>query len=333
MALWVKMMNKTKVLFFLAGISFTPAIFAEALLTGEIRAGDVQRILVPWSDSWQKQIKWMKPEGEKVKEGDLVVIFDTSNMNNQIEQEQGKFRQAEEEGRKRIIELEQKKIDADYALIETQLKIKLKKLSADVPKQYGSKLERDNANFDYKKELKNLEKAQVNVNTIKESIHAEYKKQHLEEIRIRSSINKKKHELEQLQVHAKRNGTIIHGLHPWTGEKIAEGQSVQNSWEVATIPGKGNEWVKSWVNEVDWPRVKAGYDVKLTLDAFPESSFKGKITRIGLQAEPKIEWGEGNYYEVKIIIDKTSLNQLGNKLVPGMSVRIEVPVSKQSKGK
>jgi len=59
----------------------------ELLLTGKIKAGEVQNFTVPWSQNWRQQIKWLKPEGEIVERGDLVVLFDTANLDSQIEQQ------------------------------------------------------------------------------------------------------------------------------------------------------------------------------------------------------------------------------------------------------
>ncbi len=290
------------------------------LLTGQIKPGDVQNFTTPWSQNWRQQIKWMKPEGEMVEKDDLVVLFDTANLDTQIEQEKVNLGQAKDKAQKSRLDLEQEVIDAEHALVEAQLELKLVKLSADVPDRFKSKLDIDSIAFDYKKARQILEQSVIKLETSKNTLIAEEQKQALEVQRISSILTKKENELQLLQLHAKRKGTVLHAVNPWDGSKIAVGQSVQTSWNVASIPGTGNESVQAWVNEVDWPKIQLGQSVKLTLDAFPNQYFEGEIRKIGFQAESKKEWGSANYYDVDI-----SINELTTlKLIPGMSVRIEI---------
>ncbi len=292
----------------------------EVLLTGKVKAGDVQNFTVPWSQTWRQQIKWMKPEGEIVQQGELVVLFDTSNLDSQIEQEQVNLRQAKDKAKNSRINLEQKVIDAEHAQIKAELEFELAKLEANVPSKFRSEFEKDNVDFDFKKSAKALEQAKVKLKTAKDSLSSELKKERLEVQRIGAVLTKKQNELSSLQLIAARKGAVLHASHPWNGSKISEGQSVQNSWKVASIPSFGKESIQSWVNEVDWPKIAVDQPVKLTLDAYPDEHFTGVISKIGLQAEKKSGWGKATYYDVEIaIVDKSE-----RLLIPGMSVRIEV---------
>jgi multidrug efflux pump subunit AcrA (membrane-fusion protein) len=292
----------------------------EILLTGKVVAGDVQNFTVPWSQTWRQQIKWMKPEGEMVEEGDLVVLFDTSNLTSQIEQEKVSLRQSKDKAMNEQFNLEQKLIDAEHAVIKAELEFDLAKLLADVPAKFRSELDDDNIKFDLKKAKKQLEQSNVKLVSAESSLVSEKLKQALESKRIAAVLNKKENDLEKMQLKAARKGAVLHAEHPWNGSKISEGQSVQTSWNVASIPGVGNESVKAWVNEVDWPRLNVGQHVTMCLDAFPNEKFTGKIKKIGLQAESKSSWGKGTYYDVEIEV----LEQPTQPLIPGMSVLIEV---------
>ncbi len=297
----------------------------KVLLTGKIVAGDTQNFSVPWSQTWRQQIKWMKPEGETVETGELVVLFDTSNLDSQIEQEEVTLRQSKDKALKSRLDLEQKLINAEHDLIKTKLELKLAKFLNDVPARFRSGFEQDTIQFDLKKSIKLFQQNQIKLKTAQDSLVAENKKQQLEIDRIASILAKKQKEIDLLQLKADRKGTVLHAMHPWDGSKISEGQSVQSSWAVASIPGAGDESVQAWVNEVDWPKLKLNQSVKLILDAYPESSFKGEIIKISFQAESKKEWGIATYYEVAIKITEASKQTL----IPGMSVLVELSDSGQ----
>ena len=293
---------------------------AKTLLTGKVVAGDVQQFTVPWSQTWRQQIKWMKPEGEIAEKDELVVLFDTSNLDSQIEQEEVNLRNAKDKAIKSKLDLELKLINAEHDLIKAKLELNLADFLNSVPEKFRSGFEKDTIQFDYKKSRETFQQSKVKLTTAKEVLQADINKQQIEVKRIGAILENKQQELKKLQLQANRKGTVLHAMHPWDGSKISEGQSVQSTWTVATIPGLGGEFVRSWVNEVDWPKLKLNQLVKLTLDAYPENKFLGKIAKIGFQAESKKEWGAATYYEVEIEITKAS-NQ---KLIPGMSVLIEI---------
>ena len=270
----------------------------------------------------------MKPEGEVAEQDELVVLFDTANLDSQIEQQEVQLRQSKEKAKESLLGLEQKIIDAEHALEKAKLEHQLAKLTVEVPTKFRSDFEKDNLEFDYKKTGTLLEQAKTKLQTAKDELVAEQKKQSIETQRISAILEKYKRELNLLQIKASRKGTVLHAMHPWNGTKISEGQSVQTAWRVASIPGMGEESIESWVNEVDRHKVQLNQTVSLTLDAYPKESFSGKINSIGRQAEKRKEWGSAAYYLVKIeITEKPNRN-----LIPGMSVRVELngQVSKQA---
>ncbi|MCW9016981.1 MAG: efflux RND transporter periplasmic adaptor subunit, partial [Kangiellaceae bacterium] len=292
----------------------------EVILTGRVKAGDVQNFTVPWSETWRQQIKWMKPEGEIVEQGELVVLFDTANLDSQVEQQEVQLRQSKEKAKESLLGLEQKIIDAEHALEKARLEHQLAKLVVEVPTKFRSDFEKDNLEFDYKKTGTLLEQARTKLQTAKDELIAERKKQAIETQRISAILEKYKRSLNLLQIKAMRKGTVLHAMHPWNGTKISEGQSVQTAWRVASIPGMGGESIESWVNEVDRHKLKLNQGVSLTLDAYPKNFFSGSISSIGRQAEKRKEWGSAAYYPVKIKI----IEAPKQKLIPGMSVRIEL---------
>ncbi len=291
----------------------------KVLLTGKIVSGDIQKFTVPWSSNWRQQIKWLKPEGEPVEKGDLVVLFDTANLDSQIEQETVNLRNTKDKAIKSKLDFELKLINAEHDLIKSELELKLAKFLNDVPEQFRSGFEKNTLQFDFKKSKESYYQSKVKLETAEAALTADINKQQIEIHRISAILAKKKYELERLQLHSNRKGTVVHAMHPWDGSKISEGQSVQSFWSVASIPGDSGKFIQSWVNEVDWPKLKLQQVVKLTLDAYPEDVFSGKIAKIGFQAESKKEWGTATYYDVEVQI----LEPSAQKLIPGMSVLIE----------
>ena len=142
-------MNRGSILFTLATLSVAlliPQSKAEnsLLLTGRIETGDTQVLTVPWSQTWNHQIKWLKPEGEKVNVGDPVITFDASGLEGQLEQQQTSLRQSEENAKNSKLTLEKDVINSEHALIKAELELELAKASIDIPKSFRSQYEEDN---------------------------------------------------------------------------------------------------------------------------------------------------------------------------------------------
>jgi multidrug resistance efflux pump len=126
----------------------------------------------------------------------------------------------------------------------------------------------------------------------------------------------------EVEVTASADGTVLES-------NGSVGQFVAVGIPLAMTTPLNQLYVTANIEETDLQDVKAGADVKITVDAFPGSAFSGKIERIGdattstfsmLQASNS----SGNYTKVvqkipvKISLDSSS------KLVPGLNATVKV---------
>ncbi|MCB9028623.1 MAG: HlyD family efflux transporter periplasmic adaptor subunit [Bacteroidales bacterium] len=67
----------------------------------------------------------------------------------------------------------------------------------------------------------------------------------------------------------------------WNGAKRKVGSEI-SPWDpvVATLPDLSSMISKTYVNEIDVSKVKAGQPVRLTVDAFPEKSYTGEVISV-----------------------------------------------------
>lgn len=294
--------------------------FSPIILSGKIEAGDTQKFTVPWSQTWRQQIKWMKPEGEFIRKGELAIVFESGDSDSQIEQLEAQLIQTKETANNNRQKNEVLIINAEHDLIKAQLRHKLATTMLDTPLSFRSQFEIDNLAFDLEKSTKELVQARLKLKIALGSQKADVDKQIISIKKIQSQLNNNLAEKEKLQLRATRDGTILHANHPWNGSKIAVGQSVQTSWTISTIPSSGSEYIRAWINEVDFPKIAISQKTRLTLDAYFDHQFRGEISSIAQQSESKTDWGNASYYSIKIKF----INRPPVKLIPGMSVRIEI---------
>src|SRR5262249_5914690 len=111
------------------------AFRGDVVLTGELRAGRGDDLVVPRLPQWQTSIKWLITDGTEVKQGDRVVELDNSVFSTNLDAKRTAVAQAQQELQqkeaewyadtlRKQIDAEKKRADYDKA-----------KLDAAVPKE------------------------------------------------------------------------------------------------------------------------------------------------------------------------------------------------------
>jgi multidrug efflux pump subunit AcrA (membrane-fusion protein) len=295
-----------------------------AVLTGSLQAQKYERFVVPQSNSWQIQIKWMVKEGDYVKAGDPVVRFDTSSLASDIETlemslqeklEQKAQKRAENQHKKFELEVQLKKAETDYKKIE---------LDASVPKGIVSNYDYDKKQLDLKRSEQALENARLEKQVQLAAMTADIRRLEIEIEEARVKLKKNKDMLEGLVLKAKSAGTVVYARHRWQDRKIQVGDNVMTTWTVASIPDNNSLQVEAWVNETGINQVKQGQKVDVFLDAYPGRMFTGRVNDVLNSAEKRKQWGKAHYFRVLIVLDNRDLDIMK----PGMSVKCIVHVAK-----
>ncbi|ABL99676.1 HlyD family secretion protein [Shewanella amazonensis] len=308
---------------------FSPAAKSQALcgsgeqsllLTGSISSAKSQPFAVPKAgDSWRHQIQWLFPEGKLARVGDTIVIFDKSQIANQIEQLEASLLRVKAQEQSQGIDLESALLSARFEVRRATLAVEKARLDASVPAEYIAAKEYADNQFKLLQANTELEKANQ---ALKEAI--EKRKSSLEQL----AIEKRKAEVElsaalaaldALELKAEIAGPVIIGR-DWNEKKYQAGDTVQFGRQIASIPALDGLEASAWANEVDVDKIRLGQAVCLSLDAKPGLQVQGKVANIGRQAVTKSAWGQSKWFRVEVALSDTA----GLELSPGMSVMVEV---------
>jgi multidrug resistance efflux pump len=129
---------------------------------------------------------------------------------------------------------------------------------------------------------------------------------------------------QTVNVTAPQSGTVIQS-------KSEKGDLVSPGTPLALTTDLNHLYVVAEVDETKIQDVKQGNAVKISIDAFPDQTFTGKVEQMGLGTEstfsmvPNINTG-GNYTEVvQRIPVKISLDGYGGaRLVPGLNADVKI---------
>ncbi|HEX8061097.1 MAG TPA: HlyD family efflux transporter periplasmic adaptor subunit [Cyclobacteriaceae bacterium] len=275
--------------------------------TGELEAKNSVKILGPAGlrnfQIWQVTIQNIVDEGTVVKKGDWVATLDRSEFQNKFAQKQIDF----EKANSKFVQTQ-----LDTTLLMRQSRDDLINLKYDVEEKgiilQQSKFEPpatikqaeinlDKAKRAYEQALENYKiKKNQNIEKMKE-IDAELRK-------VRGDFDGMTQVLQAFSVLAPEDGMVIYEK-GWDGKPIKAGSQV-GMWDptVATLPDLAKMVSKTFVNEVDVRKVKAGQPVNVGLDAYPAKKLKGVVIRVANVGEQRPN-SDAKVFEVSVELEGT----------------------------
>jgi HlyD family secretion protein len=207
------------------------------------------------------KIQDLVPEGTEVKKDDYVATLDRSSVDNTLKDELDRQETLE-------TELLKKQIDTTISL---------------------GNLRDDLLNLKF-----NLEEAEITLEqsvyepptTVRQAKNSLEKAQRAYEQALSNydlKVQQARADIKDIQlqlVKAPSDGMVIY-KREWNGAKRKVGSEI-SPWDpvVATLPDLSSMISKTYVNEIDVSKVRAGQDVRLTVDAFPEKTYTGVVASV-----------------------------------------------------
>ena len=300
----------------------TKSIASETLLlTGKVGSSKKQIVTAPKTDRWQIQIQWMEDEGKVVQKGDPVVTFDGSTTQSQLDVNLEQAETLKLELKQLQMELEQGLLEAKGTLDVARMRVGQAKIEASVPDGQVSDYDKGKYELTLQERLFELFKAQEGFELAEEALQTGVQKKRYELLKLEEKIRFQRKQLSTMTVNAQITGPVSYAMHPWMDEKIDAGMNVQASWNVLDIQASDDFLIESWVHEIDAPKTQLGETVDVVFDAYPNKLYQATLTYKSTQAEKQAQWSNSVYFP--LIFKFEEIPDVA--LLPGMSVRVEVP--------
>jgi len=276
--------------------------------------GNIETINVTVSSKVNGEvISILKDEGDKVKTGDTVLIIDPTIY-------QIKLREAEASLLAAEAQLELVKVGARKEDIQ-QAEQTLKQAEVNLQSAENDKMRYENlyqtksiSRKQYEDALTRYEIALAQFNSAKENLRKIKNISRPEELkqvkanyeRIKANVDLIKKNLSDCYVTSPIDGIIVKKF-------VEKGETVNNLSSLFKVSNLYQVEILVYVNEQDLGKVKLGQLVEITVDAFPNKIFEGKVVYISPEAEftPKnIQTKEERtklVFAVKVKIDNTDL--------------------------
>jgi multidrug resistance efflux pump len=303
------------------GLTVRRGVFRQRLiLSGELAAERGEPLSVPRTNAFQLTIRWMAPDGTLVKAGDPLVAFDNSSFSSDLEEKRLAASQAgsdlatAEAGRK--TSLAEKQFNVEKARSEREKA----KLAAAVPQGLLPLREFQDRQLALKRTETELAKAEDELATELKSSATDVQIQRIALDKAQRQIHSAEEAVEALTLKAPRDGMMLVGQHPFEGRKFQLGDAVWPGMAVATLPDLSSMIVQANLSDVDDGRIARGATVACTLDAYPASTYRGRVVDISPVARESQRNPMLRYFPVRIALERSD----PRRMRPGMSVRVEV---------
>jgi multidrug resistance efflux pump len=291
---------------------------------GEVEAIRSVSIASP-SISWRYgslKITQIVKDGQDVKAGDTLIVFDRSEVQKAIVEAEGRLEisKAELERLMAQHESDMEELKADYEV--TRIAQEISKIRFESA-EYESDIK--------KKEIQlNLEKADISLARAKEQIGnrlkiqaEEVKQKQLSIEQDQSRLNEAHQTLQKLFVVTPAPGIAIINRNWSSGNKFQLGDQCWSGTPLIQLPDLSALKATVKINEVDIAKIAKGLRVEVKPDAFSDSVFTGSVVSVANLAINKDNTSKIKVFPVEILINETNKN-----LLPGLTVSCKIIIDK-----
>jgi len=284
---------------------------------GELESVNSTVISAPGKWDLSYQIVYLPEEGAMVAEGDTVVIFDTKQVELQLDESIKQLESYEQELRSKELSnrLTIQEIKNSTLSLEIQEDINLNRLEQA---KYNSDVEQKDAALE-------LEKTRTNIERQGEALQAQYilNRNAENEIKLkidqtRSKIDLNRKMIQEMYITSPKDGLVVHykqGHRGRNGEKIKLGDTVRPQSSILKIPDPNNMMVIVDLNEVDRAFVTEGIPAEIVVEAYPDTVFTGYVSYISKIVDYDYSISNSKCYIMNVNIDSRE----NFRLKPGLS--------------
>lgn len=290
---------------------------------GEIYAQRSQAISPPAVDGlWQMTVTQMAGDGDVVKKGDMLVVFDAGEVIKNLTTKQGQLGEKLRTQEQLRLDLADRAREAELATAQARAEMEKAQRKAHQPKEYIARV-------DYQKlviarikaEQKMALTAQREQVAAEERV-AEQRMADADASQLDSEVKKLKASLASLTVPAPRDGIVLH-QDSWSGGKVDVGSQIWRGQSVAQMPDLSTLAVRAALPERELSRVSAGQRVRVVIAGGGDRSMSGRIAEVGGTVHSKSRVEAVPVVDLVVQLDQDP-GQL--KLKPGQAVQVEIPV-------
>jgi len=292
--------------------------------TGELKAVNSVMINAPSID-WRfgaLKITQLVEDGAQVNIGDVLVEFDKAEVEKAIVNAKAELEIARAELRKTLAQQASQIEELEAGLQQTKLQHRISELYLE-KSAYESDIRKKEIELELEQAAISLSKAEKEIVNQKSINKEEISKLELRVNQVKSKLKEAYDTLGKLTVKSPAPGIAIIERNWSTDQQIAVEDQLWPGWPMISLPDLSKMKAETPVNEIDISKIDTTLFASIRLDAFPDTSFHGKVTEVATLARNKDRDSKVKVFDVTIVLDDNDA-----KLMPGMTVSCEIVVNR-----
>ena len=293
--------------------------------TGRLEAAVAYEIGPPSiADFWEYNLTWMIPEGKRVKQGDVVARFDTTQIDEHLREHQAQLEKSTQEREKeeRNLEITQRQLRLD--LVKAEGDLKRSDLDLSVPEGLLPRIEMEQNRL-----KRDLERRRVAFLGEKIELEKELVKSKLDLLDVKkefaaTKIAYYKQARERFSVQAPIPGVVVY-VPKRNGQRWEIGESVWMMAKILQVADVSTLRVEADVLEVDAARIREALPAEFTVDALPGLRLRSHVTQVGQIVHAKSAQDPSRVFQAILPVEGGATPEA---LRPGMNVRVEIEVAR-----
>lgn len=294
----------------------------QVTVTGELDAVQSKMISAP-PINWrfgQLKIAKLVEDGKQVQENDLMIQFDKGEVEKAITEAKSNLEISEAELRKAQVkhksEIESMEIDLEIARINHQInKLKLEQAT------FKADIDRKQDEFNLEDAAIKMEQAAQELENKKDIHKQEISKLELKVNQEKANLREAEETLALLTVMAPSPGIAIIQRNWMTNNKFQVDDQTYPGYSMIGLPDLSQMKAVVEINEIDIAKVKVDQKTLVTLDAYPDTTFTGRVSEIATLARNKSRDVKVKVFDVTVLLDGSD-----ERLLPGLTVSCDIIV-------
>lgn len=300
---------------------------ASLRIDGEVYALEKSQLMPPMIDRvWNFNITRLAPDGEPVKQGDVVLAFDGNQIMQQLVEKQSQLAEKQRELENIALDLAERERTERLFTAEAQATLDKAERKTEQPRELIAALQ-----YDKLVEERTRAERRMVLSAQRERLAAGQRRQERrlvqsELAQLQADVTRLQASMAQLEITAPRAGVMMHKS-SWSGEKFDVGTQVWRGQTIAEIPDSGTLAVRGELPERDMLRVSPGAPARIVVEGGGGSVHRGTVTSIGRTVRSKSQVQPIPIVDVEIRLDDAAA-----RLRPGQAVRVELAVPDATAG-
>lgn len=296
-------------------------VFTEELTEeGTIRAVNSISINAPAISYRYGSLKILKmtDDGKEVEQGDTVIVFDPSEIKKAIinSQQQLEIARAEYDKLKATQESEIEDLEADLEI--ARINQEISKISFDQA-VFESEITRKEINLKLETANISLDRAREQIDNRKKIHHEELLQKNLAIKQLAVALDDANRSINSLYVISPSKGIAILKENWMSGRKWQIGDQPYAMTPLIDLPDLSEMLAEVKINEVDVSKITPGLITTIRADAFSDTTFTGKVTKVANLAKNKDYNSKIKVFPAEILIQGKPAN-----LLPGLTVSCKI---------